>query len=49
MVGFYIVCFLQCRRLEKRLADASLQLEDERRNIEQHKEQASFCYFIIQI
>ncbi|VDK44796.1 unnamed protein product [Anisakis simplex] len=30
----------QCRRLEKRLADAILQLEDERRNTEQHKEQA---------
>uniref|UniRef100_A0A915C4B4 Myosin heavy chain n=1 Tax=Parascaris univalens TaxID=6257 RepID=A0A915C4B4_PARUN len=30
----------QCRRMEKRLSDAILQLEDERRNNEQHKEHA---------
>ncbi|KAI1732396.1 myosin head (motor domain) domain-containing protein [Ditylenchus destructor] len=29
----------QCKRLEKRLAEANVQLEDERRNAEQHKEQ----------
>ncbi|MFH4974130.1 hypothetical protein AB6A40_000839 [Gnathostoma spinigerum] len=30
----------QCRRIDKRLADALMQIEDERRNTEQQKEQA---------
>lgn len=33
------------RRLEKRLHDSMLQLEDERRTVEQQKEIVSFCTF----